>query len=311
MSRLPTNSLERALVLLQFIGKTPGGLTNNEISREFGIAKSTCSYILGRLEKEGYLAREKENGKYRIGLKTVILGRGALREVGFRSASEPTLYRLATETGLAANLGVIEGNRVVILDRVEGPAFVKAAVEEAQEHRGSARSNGLRSDYLGREHRDVGSELPVYSTAMGRVLLAHLTDPQLAGFLERWPLTIPGRRRDLAKQELILDLNQVRERGYSLMRLEPHNQSCALAAPIFDASETVRATVSVSCRRHLAIWNDEQALSDLVKEAAWEISSRLHYPRLMKKGKEASPQLLADEEDSAGKPPQSRHFATR
>src|SRR5580698_1994034 len=123
---IPTNSLERALVVLQFIGRTPGGVTNLEISREFAIARSTCSYILSRLEKEGYLARAKDTGKYRIGLRTLTLGRGALREVGFRSASEPTLYRLAADTGLAANLAVLEANRVVILDRVEGPAFVKA-----------------------------------------------------------------------------------------------------------------------------------------------------------------------------------------
>jgi DNA-binding Lrp family transcriptional regulator len=79
--RLATNSLERALVILQLIGKTAGGLTNLEISVELKIARSTCSYILSRLEREAYLVRDKASGKYRIGLKTLILGRGALREV--------------------------------------------------------------------------------------------------------------------------------------------------------------------------------------------------------------------------------------
>jgi transcriptional regulator of acetoin/glycerol metabolism len=63
------------------------------------------------------------------------------------------------------------------------------------------------------------------------------------------------------------------------MHFEPHNESCSLAAPIFDASDTVKAAVSVSCKRHLPIWNDEHALSEMVKEAAWEISSKLHYPK--------------------------------
>src|SRR5581483_4511550 len=76
------------------------------------------------------------------------------------------------------------------------------------------------------------------------------------------------------------ELRRVREHGYCMMRFEPHNESCALAAPIFDATETVKAAVSVSCRKHLPIWNDEHALSELVKEAAWQISSRLHYPKL-------------------------------
>jgi DNA-binding IclR family transcriptional regulator len=128
---LATNSLERALVILQLIGKTAGGLTNLEISLELNIARSTCSYILSRLEREGYLVRDKASGKYRVALKTLILGRGALREVGFRVAGEPTLYRLATETGLAANLAVLEGDRALVIDRIEGSAFVQAAFEES------------------------------------------------------------------------------------------------------------------------------------------------------------------------------------
>lgn len=275
---LPTNSLERALVVLQVIGRTPGGLTNLEISRQFGIARSTCSYILSRLEKEGYCARDKETGRYRVGLKTVTLGRGALREVGFRSVSEPTLYRLATDTGLAANLSVLEANRVIILDRVEGPAFVKAAVEESELGEPKKPNQRLRSDYLEREKRDIGSELPVYTSAVGRVLLAYLPQQQLAGFRKRWP---PKKALKYSPSDLDAELNRVREQGYCMMRFEPQNESCALAAPIFDATERVKAAVSVSCRKHLPIWNDEQALSELVKEAAWEISSRLHYPKLL------------------------------
>jgi len=109
------------------------------------------------LEREGYLARDKESGKYRIGLKTVILGRSALREVGFRSAGEPTLYRLAADTGLAANLAVLEGGHVIILDRVEGPTFI-----------GSAKSSkGLDSRHMDGEWA-IGSEAPAYTTAVGR-----------------------------------------------------------------------------------------------------------------------------------------------
>jgi DNA-binding IclR family transcriptional regulator len=275
---LATNSLERALVLLQHISRTPGGSTNLEISRHFGIARSTCSYILSRLEKEGYLARDKDTGRYRIGLKNLVLGRGALREAGFRSATEPTLYRLAMETGLAANLAVLEANRVIILDRVEGPAFIKAAVEHSDAR--NQATNPLASAYSERGARDVGSEVPVYTTAVGRVLLAHLPQPQLENFIRRWPPKGTGPKK-IATQDLLSELRRVQEQGYYLMRFEPHNESCALAAPIFDATETAKAAVSVSCRRHLPVWNDEQALSELVKEAAWEISSRLHYPRVV------------------------------
>src|SRR5215472_15484624 len=278
---LATNSLERALVILQLVGSTAGGLTNLEISLELKIARSTCSYILSRLERDGYLVRDQASGKYRIGLKTLILGRGALREVGFRVVSEPTLYRLATETGLAANLAVLEADRVLVLDRIEGFAFVKAAIEESHTIQGPGSSSALQ-EVKGRqdptkEYREANFELPVSSTALGRVLLAYLPADHTQEFLRH----DSGAKRYSAggAQELLSELSKVREQGYCMMHFEPHNESCSLAAPIFDASDTVKAAVSVSCKRHLSIWNDEHALSDMVKDAAWEISSKLHYPK--------------------------------
>jgi DNA-binding IclR family transcriptional regulator len=277
---LATNSLERALVILQLIGKTTGGLTNQEISFELQIARSTCSYILSRLEREGYLARDKASGKYRIGLKTLILERGALREVGFRVVSEPTLYRLATETGLAANLAVLEGDRVLVLDRIEGFAFVKAAIEESHKIQGPGKPSILQEvksrQERTKEYREESFELPVATTALGRVLLAYLHPERIHDFLNSWA---KKRSKSAGAQDLLPELENVRKRGYCMMHFEPHNESCSLAAPIFDASDTVKAAVSVSCKRHLSIWNDEHALSEIVKEAAWQVSSKLHYPK--------------------------------
>ena len=279
---LATNSLERALVILQLIGKTAGGLTNLEISQELQIARSTCSYILSRLEREGYLVRDKGSGKYRVGLKTLELGRGALREVGFRVVSEPTLYRLATETGLAANLAVLEAGRVLVLDRIEGFAFVKAVIEESQKAQGSSgpiplyESRGRQEPT--HDYRELSFELPVSTTALGRVLLAYLP---VDGLREVLGHDTQAKKRSTTEnvQDLQSELATVREQGYCMMHFEPHNESCSLAAPIFDATDTVKAAVSVSCKRHLPIWNNERALSEMVKDAAWQISSKLHYPK--------------------------------
>jgi IclR family KDG regulon transcriptional repressor len=96
-----TNSLERALAILEMIERAPGGLRHAEISRQMNMPKSTCSYIVARLERRGYLARDDETGYYRIGLSTVTLAHGALREVGLRAIAEPALYKLASRRALA------------------------------------------------------------------------------------------------------------------------------------------------------------------------------------------------------------------
>ena len=165
----PTNSLERALALLKLVEQTPGGLRNVEISRALEIPKSTCSYIAQRLVREGYLILDEETGKYKLGLATVALAHGALREIGIRSVAEPALYKLTSETGLSAGLGVLERGRVLLVDRVEGPRFVDDAVATATV--GARR----RSRYRVRDQRDIGREMPAHTTALGKVLLAYLS----------------------------------------------------------------------------------------------------------------------------------------
>jgi IclR family KDG regulon transcriptional repressor len=91
-----TNSLERSLLLLDLIGKTPGGLRHAEISRQLELPRSTCSWILKRLASQGYLAHDEDTGRYKVGLKVVALAHAALRELGFRAVAEPVLYRVAS-----------------------------------------------------------------------------------------------------------------------------------------------------------------------------------------------------------------------
>jgi DNA-binding IclR family transcriptional regulator len=186
------------------------------------------------------------------------------------------LYRLAMDTGLAANVAVLEAHRVIILDRVEGPAFVKAAIEESGNIRTrSPGIRGIRSVYSDGESRDVGGQLPVESTALGKTFLAHIPDEEFAEFIAATKL----QENDSNWKALQSELTTIRRSGYCMMDFEPHNESCSLAAPILDATNAIRAAVSVSCRRHLTIWNDRNALSGIVKEAAWEISCRLDHSR--------------------------------
>src|SRR5215471_11178377 len=120
-----TNSLERALLLLETIKQAPEGLRKSEIGRNLKIPKSSCSYIIERLERNGFLEQDQQTGCYRIGLAAVSLAHGALRKLELRSVSEPVLHGLAIESGLSVGIGVLDRGRVLLVDRVEGGGFVK------------------------------------------------------------------------------------------------------------------------------------------------------------------------------------------
>jgi IclR family KDG regulon transcriptional repressor len=253
----PTNSLERALLLLDLVEKTPGGLRNAEISRSLEMPRSSCSWILSRLERQGYLMRDENSGHYKIGLKTIALAHGALRELGFRSGAEPVLYRVASETGLAAGVGVFEAGHVLLVDRVEPP-------ESAGQPLVHGRS---------RDQREIGRELPAHSTALGKVLLAHLSRQELQRYLAGRELMRRTSRTIVSRERLLLELRKIRQRGYAVADEEHDLGLRALSAPIFDFTGTVRAAISLNGAPSARIWREPRVLVGFVLAAARDIGS--------------------------------------
>ena len=270
-----TNSLERALAILEIVERTPGGLRHAEISRQMAIPKSTCSYIMTRLEQRGYLLRDENNGRYKIGLSAVALAHGALREIGVRSIAEPALYKLASETGLSAGIGVLERGRVLIIDRVEGSEFVRDAVQTAG---GPAlRWIGRTRKYRMREDRDVGRELSAHSTALGKVLLAHLPHEQVFDLIAAHGLARHTRKTITSKTRLLRELEVVRQQGYAISDEEQAAGIRSIAAPIYGIDITANAGVSLNGSVTESAWRERTGLVELVKAAGREISRRAHF----------------------------------
>lgn len=263
-----TNSLERALLLLKTVERTPGGLKHTEISRLLDIPKSTCSYIIGKLAAEGFLIRDEDAGRFKIGLATVALAHGALREIGVRSVAEPALYRLTRETGLSAGIGVLERGRVLLVDRVEGTRFMHDAVEVAE---AGARRKGR---YRLRDQRDIGRELPVHTTALGKTLMAFLSRKQVLELIAQQGLSRSTPHTIVSKSRLLAELALVRKRGYAMADEEASIGIRALSVPLLDLEGRVRAALSVNGNPRETVWRDLGYLVKLAEAAARDISRR-------------------------------------
>jgi len=269
-----TNSLERALVLLKIIEQTPGGLRNADISRELNIPKSSCSYILSRLEREGYLIKDAASDRYKIGLTPIVLAHGALREVGIRAVAEPALYKLTNQTGLSAGVGVLQKGRVLLVDRVEGPRFVDRAIQAAASR--SARTFRVRAQ------RDIGRELPTHSTALGKVLLAFSPRQQVLDVIAKLGLARSTATTIVSKKRFLAELDRVRKQCYAVADGEAYSDLRALSVPIFDcygdsyedADGEVRAAVSVNGDPSEPVWDDLPGLVKTVEDAARDIARR-------------------------------------
>ena len=118
-------AVERALGMLEHVAQAPEGLTNAEVSRKLQIPKSSASYILRTLERQGYLNRDPQSGRYRVGLKILSLSRGALSGIDVREVALPILRHLMEKTNLTCHLAILDGPEAVYIEKVEPEGFIR------------------------------------------------------------------------------------------------------------------------------------------------------------------------------------------
>src|SRR5260370_7876575 len=90
----PAAAVERALNILENVAHRRDGLTNSEISRKLAIPKSSASYILRTLERRGYLRRDADTGRYKLGLKILSLGGDAQANLNIANVALPSMRSL-------------------------------------------------------------------------------------------------------------------------------------------------------------------------------------------------------------------------
>jgi DNA-binding IclR family transcriptional regulator len=172
------------------------------------------------------------------------------------------LYRVASETGLAAGVGVFEAGHVLLVDRVEPPDSVGQTLVHDRP----------------RDQRDIGRELPAHSTALGKVLLAHLSRQELQDYLEERELTRRTPKTIVSRDRLLVELRKIRHRGYAIADGEHDAGLRALSAPIFDFTGTVQAALSLNGALSAPIWREPRTLVALVTAAARDISGAARFP---------------------------------
>jgi len=244
-----STSLLRALAMLELIANQPGGMSNAEISRRLNIATSSCSYILARLQGAGYIRRNAQRGRYEIGLKVIALTHGALRDMGLRKASQPILHRIVAQTGYSGLIAVLDGGLIMIVDKVERPNLSKFDM-------------------------DIGVCYPAHTTALGRVLMAHLPEKALVEIL-------PAQGSSFKAQLFREGLEKVKEQGYAVSDGELFLGVWAVAAPIFDSAG--RAIAAVSATGSPKPQNESEVVRQITR-AGREISARVAADEAQRRG---------------------------
>jgi DNA-binding IclR family transcriptional regulator len=185
-----------------------------------------------------------------LGLLLAELGSIALRQLGLREKARPIMERLADETGEVVCLAVLEQNRSVYIEVVEG-------------------RHGLRL------RATVGSVAPIHSSATGTLLLAHLPEDDIRKIAEHTGLPRLTPLTLTRIEPLLQRLAEIRARGYSIDVGESEEGLTGLAAPVRSPHGTVQAALVIAGPGARVLADDGRRWAPVVVAAANEISASL------------------------------------
>lgn len=247
----PVGVLTKVLAIFELLDRSPGGLQLRSIAEQTGLNKSTAYRFLAHLERAGYLVRDL-TGAYLIGPRLVHLGANSTYQGTICKLSRPAMESLWRETAETVNLGALDAGEVLYLDVMESPHHFRLSSQR-------------------------GMRRAINCTALGKAMLAWLPptarDELLAHsrFEKRTPHSITQ------PAELLAELGRIQRRGYALDNEEVEAGACCVAAPIFDSSGVVTASISVAGPITRMAHSRIPTIASAVTRAAGEISRLLGY----------------------------------
>lgn len=242
-----TPAIDKAIRIFDFLSQQAGA-TFSQIYQGVSLPKSTASSLLAALVAHRLLRLEKN--KYFLGVKLYELGHKAEETLDIRKLALEPLTSLRDLTKLTCHLGILDGATAIYLLKLESP---NAVVVRSWE----------------------GKKLTLYSSGLGKALLAWLSEEEVDSLLpqEEFPIQTAATLRN--KTALKKELATIRKRGWALDNEEDSVGVCCIAAPVFNKRGQTIAAISLSGVSFLVAKERIPELAQQVKAVAQAIMQKI------------------------------------
>jgi IclR family acetate operon transcriptional repressor len=218
LPRSGSQSVERALSVLQHVADADEDLGVSEVAARTGLSVSTTHRLIQALRGAGILAQDERTERYHLGPGAVALGQRAESRLGFERLL-PHLRSIGARTGESISLGTRLGTEMLVVLHVDS-------------------SHPLRFD------QTPGLRVPIHASAIGKVLLAFAADPaEEIRTLGSLTAVTDATLTDPAA--LLADVLTTRQRGWALNDGERDVGVRTIAAPLRRGDRPAWAGVAV------------------------------------------------------------------
>ena len=215
-------SLEKGLRVLRTIQHAGHAMRLNDIAAGAGMTSSMAHGYLVSLVRTGFVAQDRLSGLYDLGDAALQLGLASLSRTDFLSLARSAINELAAVLGETVTLAVWNGDAPVVVDKIEG-----------------------RSDSV--YEIKVGSVVRLWPTATGRAFMANLPEGEWGQHLRA--MMKEGGAGAAETTRFIADLSEVRRHGYAATLPTTVPDFSAIAVPVFDHRDHLKAVVTVLGRQ--------------------------------------------------------------
>jgi DNA-binding IclR family transcriptional regulator len=209
--------VERAFAILEAFTEKHNQWSMSDLARWLEMPVPTVHRILGVLDRLGYVARDEDTKRYRLGGAALRMGDRGRAMSSLRSIAIQPLQQLASTSGETALLTVLSPGRdqSVCAERVETSQVLRLSVEP-------------------------GRLLPLHCGASQKALLAFMPEREIEQLLSR-PLERLCTSTITDPRLLERELEAIRQRGWAFSNEETNVGVWGIAIPVISETEVICA----------------------------------------------------------------------
>jgi IclR family pca regulon transcriptional regulator len=212
-------SLDRGLAVIRAFGPGRERLSLSDVAKATGLTRAAARRFLLTLVKLGYV--RNDGREFSLRPRVLELGYAYLSGLSLPELATPHLEELVGRLHESSSISVLDGQQIVYVARVPTKRIMTVTIA-------------------------VGTRLPAYATAMGRVLLAALADEDLDRYLAEARLARLTARTVTSQDRLRALVREAARQGYAIVDQELEEGLRAVAVPIRGAAGADVAAVNVS-----------------------------------------------------------------
>ena len=247
------SSVKNALRILNSFTMEEPEKKISDISTSLGLNKSTVSRTMTTLASEGFVYKDPDSKRYRLGFSILTLSGVINSNMNIYRESQPILNKLVDNIGETAHISTFDQLEVIYLQKVECNHPVRFLTH-------------------------VGKRNPAYCTSSGKVFLAFSKEDYLEMIIDKG-LTKYTKNTITDPNKLREHIKEVKNRGFAYSVEEFSEGVVTIAAPIYDYTGKVIAALSVVGPKQRISQDKIPFLAKKVISSSMDISRNMGYSK--------------------------------